>query len=260
MYPGVPKTAPGYKEDRQEFKVRVTSSWQPDAVLTVVGFGQMTFKKNKYELKLKPLAPELVPPSVTVESSHGGSATAAVIGAPAPPAGPPAAPPAAIVSITVTPSVPSVGVGLTLQFIASGMFDDGSTADVTTSATWQNSDLSVATIDAAGLATGVSDSTTSITAAKDGVTSNAVLLVVSPAAAGDVVTITKAEWKQKNSELKVVAISSAQPGAVLTVVGYGPMTFKKGKYELKIKPVPNPGTVAVTSNLGGSATKSVRIR
>ena len=38
------------------------------------------------------------------------------------------------------------------------------------------------------------------------------------------------------------------------------MTFKKGKYELKIRPVADPGTVTVTSDLGGSATKSVTVR
>lgn len=33
----------------------------------------------------------------------------------------------------------------------------------------------------------------------------------------------------------MVANSSQQPGAVLTVVGHGQMTFKKGKYELRVK-------------------------
>ena len=329
-----------YKATRKEFKVRATSSAQPDAVLTVVGFGQMIFKKDKYELKIKPLAPELVPSSVTVQSSSGGSATAVVQGAPAPPA--------ALVSITVTPSDPSVGVGLTLQFTATGTFDDQSTADLTASATWLSSTSSVATINSTGLATGVSVGTTSITATEDGVTSTAVALGITPApalvsiavtpntgvsieegqsqqftatgtfdddstadlttavswvssnqpvatidatglatgvlagtssitatqggitssavvlvvveVAGDVVTITKAEWKSGNSELKVEATSSAQPGAVLTVVGFGEMTFKRGRYELKIKPVANPGTVTVISSLGGSATMTVTVR
>ena len=240
-----------YKASRKEFKVRATSTAQPQAVLTVVGFGQMTFKKDKYELKIKPVAPDLVPAFVMVSSSLGGSATAVVVGAPAPPA--------ALVSIALTPSAPSVGVGLSLQFIAIGNFDDASTADLTTAVSWLSSEPSVATIDAAGLATGVSIGTISITAAQDGVTSNAVVLEVLEAA-GDEVTITKAEWKQKNSELKVVATSSEQPGAVLTVVGFGQMTFKKGKYELKIRPVADPGTVTVTSDLGGSATKSVTVR
>ena len=242
-----------YRADRKELKVKATSSGQPAAVLTVVGFGQMTFKKDKYELKIKPLAPELVPQTVTVVSSLGGTAMAAVQGAPAPPA--------TLVSIAVTPSAPSVGVGLTLQFTATGTFDDASTVDLTASASWLSDDESVATINAGGLATGVSVGTAEITATQNGVTSAVTLGVTPPAAeTGDDVTITKAEWKQKNSELKVTATSTEQPGAVLTVVGYGQMTFKKGKYELKIKPVANPGTVTVTSSLGGSATKSVKVR
>ena len=76
----------------------------------------------------------------------------------------------------------------------------------------------------------------------------------------DVVTIITAEWKSGNSELKVEATSSGQPGAVLTVLEFGEMTFKRGKYELKIKPVSKPGTVTVVSSLGGSATMTVRNR
>jgi hypothetical protein len=76
----------------------------------------------------------------------------------------------------------------------------------------------------------------------------------------DVVTIIKAEWNAAREELKVQATSSEQPGAVLTVVGFGQMTFKKNKYELKDRPVPYPGTVTVTSDLGGSGTATVRIR
>ena len=328
-----------YKADRKELKVRATSSEQPGAVLTLVDFGEMPFKRNKYELKIRPLAAELVPQTVTVVSSLGGTAMAAVVGAPAPPA--------TLVAIAVTPSPASVGVGLTLQFTAIGTFDDASTADLTASASWVSSDGLVASIDAGGLATGVWVGIASISASQNGVTSAPVPLnviappplvsiavtpnpgsvavgqsqqftatgtfdddstedltasvtwlssetmfatidaaglatgesegvtlitatqgsVTSPAvgldvlaAAGDEVTISKAEWKARNRELKVVANSSQQPGAVLTVVGHGQMTFKKGKYELRVRGVANPGTVTVTSSLGGSATEIVTVR
>ena len=83
-----------------------------------------------------------------------------------------------------------------------------------------------------------------------------------PESSGDVVTILKAEWKADRQELKVEATSSEAPNATLTVVGFGTMTYKadKNKYELRIKPVDNPGTVTVTSSLGGSASLSVKIR
>jgi hypothetical protein len=69
-----------YKADKEELKIKATSSEQPDAVLTVVGFGEMTWKNNKYEYKEKPVGP--CPEEVTVMSSLGGSATAIVCGEP----------------------------------------------------------------------------------------------------------------------------------------------------------------------------------
>ena len=124
--------------------------------------------------------------------------------------------------------------------------------------TWLSSNTSAATIASGGLATGVAEGTTSITATQDGVTSAAVTLDVQ--APGDEVTIIKAEWKKKNSELKVTATSRQQPGAVLTVVGFGQMKFKNGKYDRKTRGVADPGTVTVTSSLGGSATETVQVR
>jgi hypothetical protein len=77
----------------------------------------------------------------------------------------------------------------------------------------------------------------------------------------DVITITKAEYDGRKKELKVEALSSEQPTPTLTVVGYGTMTFKRDKYELKIKPVdPAPASVTVTSSLGGSAQKTVKVK
>ena len=78
--------------------------------------------------------------------------------------------------------------------------------------------------------------------------------------AAEVVTITKAEWNNRRKELKVEATSSDQPNVELTVVGFGQMNFKNGKYALKVKPVDNPVTVTVTSTGGGSATETVRVR
>ena len=42
----------------------------------------------------------------------------------------------------------------------------------------------------------------------------------------DEVKITKVEWKADREELKVHATSSEQPDAILTVVGFGEMTYK----------------------------------
>ena len=76
----------------------------------------------------------------------------------------------------------------------------------------------------------------------------------------DTVVITRAEWKASKSELKVEATSTAAPDALLTVQGFGPMTYdsRKNKYKFALQPVSsNPGTVTVISSLGGSSTVTV---
>jgi hypothetical protein len=212
-------------------------------------------------LSVSPLVATIDAAGVASGVSVGSTAvTASMAGVTSPAVVLDVTPPPALVSLAVTPAGGvSIEAGQSQQFTATGTFDDGSTADVTASASWNSSSPSVATIDGGGLATAISVGATSITATHDGVASPAAALEVVESA-GDEVSISKAEWKNKNSELKVVATSSASPDAVLTVVGFGPMTFKNGKYELKLKPVVNPGTVTVISSLGGSATKSVRIR
>ena len=76
----------------------------------------------------------------------------------------------------------------------------------------------------------------------------------------DVVTIIKAEYKSNDSEIKVEATSSEGGSVTLTVVGYGDMTYKadKDKFELKAKPVGDPGaSVDVISSGGGEQTIEV---
>lgn len=75
----------------------------------------------------------------------------------------------------------------------------------------------------------------------------------------DVITILLADYTSKTRTLKVEATSSRQPEAVLTVDGYGTMTYnsRTKKYTFSKKVQPAPTSVTVTSSLGGSATKEV---
>jgi hypothetical protein len=84
----------------------------------------------------------------------------------------------ALKSIAVTPGTATIPKGLTQQYTATGTYSDASTADITSSVTWASSDTAVATIDSAGLATGVGDGSTNITAALDSVVSNTATLTV----------------------------------------------------------------------------------
>jgi hypothetical protein len=96
--------------------------------------------------------------------------------------------PAVVVSIALTPVNPSVALGLTQQFTATGTFSDGTTSDITATAAWTSSNTQVATIaGTAGKAATLATGTTVITAALSGVTSNQATLTVTPAA---VISIT----------------------------------------------------------------------
>ena len=82
-----------------------------------------------------------------------------------------------------------------------------------------------------------------------------------PACQSDTVVITKAEWKAANRRLTVWATSTGAPQAVLTLVGYGTMTYDSAnnRYTFTRNNTSNPGTVTVTSSLGGSDTEPVTV-
>ncbi|PYR76318.1 MAG: hypothetical protein DMF86_12700 [Acidobacteria bacterium] len=88
---------------------------------------------------------------------------------------------ATLVSLSVTPSNPSIPKGTTRTFSATGTYSDGSTQDVTNVVTWSSSTPSVATISSAGVATGSGVGTTTIQAASGSVSASTSLTVTAPA-------------------------------------------------------------------------------
>jgi len=80
--------------------------------------------------------------------------------------------------------------------------------------------------------------------------------------AGDVVTITRAEWDEDDEELEVWATSSKNGNASL-IAHYRGKTYSmryrswRRRFELRIEDVDFSSTVQVTSSLGGSASKNV---
>ena len=91
---------------------------------------------------------------------------------------------AQLTSITVTPLNPSIPRGMSQQFIATGTYTNGSTADVTSSVVWSSSNTSVAAISAGGSATGTNPGTTTITAALGSVAGSTTLIVSAPIITG----------------------------------------------------------------------------
>jgi hypothetical protein len=84
-------------------------------------------------------------------------------------------------------------------------------------------------------------------------------ITVTPSPTADTVTITTATWTRKTKTLVVEATSTAAPSAKLTVVGFGEMSYGTGtnRYTYQKTPSSKPASVTVTSDKGGSATKTV---
>ena len=81
-------------------------------------------------------------------------------------------------SLTISPLSPSIFVGSTRQFSATGHYSDGSTRDLTSTAAWTSSKTSVATIASpGGLATGLAKGFTTIKATSGGFSASTTLTV-----------------------------------------------------------------------------------
>lgn len=89
-------------------------------------------------------------------------------------------PPPPLSSIAVTPATPSIAVGATQQFTATGTYSNGTTAVITSTVTWTSSSPADATISSGGLATGTAAGSTTIKASLSGVSGTSALTVTSP--------------------------------------------------------------------------------
>ncbi|MGE3172700.1 MAG: beta strand repeat-containing protein [Planctomycetota bacterium] len=89
--------------------------------------------------------------------------------------------PAVLVSLAVTPTAPSIALGTTQQFAATGTFSDLSTQDLTDAVTWTSSASAVATVGNApgseGLAQSAAVGAATITAASGAISGGATLTV-----------------------------------------------------------------------------------
>ena len=85
--------------------------------------------------------------------------------------------PAVLQSITVAPATTMISIRGTLQFSATGHYSNGTTQDLTNSASWSASPKMVASVSSVGLATGLKPGTASISAKSGGVTGSATLTV-----------------------------------------------------------------------------------
>jgi hypothetical protein len=100
--------------------------------------------------------------------------------------------PAVLVSIEVTPATPSVASGYTYGLMATGIFSDGTSQDLTTQVTWASSDTAVATISNAPGSNGVANTAevgiTTITASSGSISGGTTLTVTAAALMSILVT------------------------------------------------------------------------
>ena len=75
---------------------------------------------------------------------------------------------AALVGLEISPATTTLAKGTGTMLVATGLYSDNTSADISTLATWQSSDSAVAAVDGTGGVNGVSQGTAAVTAGLDG--------------------------------------------------------------------------------------------
>jgi hypothetical protein len=184
-------------------------------------------------------------------------------------------------SIAVTPSNPSLAKGASLQFIATGTYSDASTRTITNSVTWRSSKTSNATITSTGLATAVSQGSTTINAAVGTIAGSTTLTVtaaivsfslaptalaygnqeISVSSAGQTVTLTNTGTTAL--PITTIALTGANPGQFSQTNTCGSSVAKGATCTINVVFLPTSAgakAASVTVNAGGGGgTQSVTL-
>ena len=122
-------------------------------------------------------------------------------------------PPPTLTKISVTPANPTLQVGATQQFTATGTYSDGTTQILTSQVTWASTSPAIATIIAnSGLATGFGVGTSTLSATLGGIVSTPQTLQVIPALASIAVTPTNPTLQQVGATLQFTATGTYSDG------------------------------------------------
>lgn len=143
-----------------------------------------------------------------------------------------------LTSIAVTPANASLPKNSTLQYTATGTYNDGSTQNITSSVTWTSTNTGIATIATGGLATGVAAGTTTIKAALGAINGTTGLTVT--ASGGPIVSLSTVSVSFATI---VIGQTSAAKPVTLTNTGAG---------TLHITSVTVSGDFSISSNTCGT--------
>lgn len=137
-------------------------------------------------------------------------------------------------SIAVTTNNPSIPLGYSTQFSATGTFSDGSTSDITTQVTWTVQDPTIASISndpgtatspgTQGLATSLAQGSTTVVASLNGVTGSASLTVTSATLSSITLTPAGAANLPLGYNLQFTAQATYSDGTQYDVTGQATWT------------------------------------
>ncbi len=175
--------------------------------------------------------------------------------------------PATLSSISVTPSNPSVPVGGTQQFTATGKYSNGKVQDLTASVAWASSRTDIATISGSGLAAGVAPGNATITAGSGTIAGSTILTVTQPTLTSIRVTPLSPQIALGENQ-RFTAVGTLTDGSTLDVtttvtwsssdVDVLLLNNSAGRYGMANTRGPGPATVTATSgNISGTTTASV---
>ncbi len=124
--------------------------------------------------------------------------------------------PPLLVSIAVSPVTASIPVGTSQQFTATGTYGDGSTQNLTSSATWSSSSATIASVTSSGLASGIGKGSATITAAFGTISGSATLTVAQPALVSIAITPGNASFALGTTQ-PLKAIGTYTDGSTLDI-------------------------------------------
>ena len=122
-----------------------------------------------------------------------------------------------LIALQVTPALATVAIGGTQAYLATGNYDDGSTADVTAQTQWSSSDASAVSVDATGQAKGLVGGKAAVIQATFGGKTGAGSMVVSSATVASI-ALTPVEAKLAKGQAKnFQAVATMTDGALLDI-------------------------------------------
>jgi hypothetical protein len=179
--------------------------------------------------------------------------------------------PAVLVSLSVTPTNPSIAKGTNQQFIATGTFSDNSTQNMTSAAQWSSSDSSIASVGnisgSRGLASAAAVGSATISASVGGVSGSSTL-TVTPAMLGSISITPANPGIAKGTNQQFTATGSFTDGSTqnLTTTAawsssdttVATISNAAGSYGLATSLASGPTTItAASGNVAGTATLTV---